>query len=287
MRYFFGIFILTIVVLLNSGMASAVNLAQVRFNDESADTTRLTELLVAVDGMELNSPQSMVAEFGRRLIGTPYVANTLEGDEEMLTVNLSGLDCTTFVETVIALAKTVEARRTSWRDFLYNLEQIRYRGGSINGYASRLHYVSDWVVDNTHRGNITEVTDRIYDANYQIKTLDFMTSNRDKYPALSDSATYERMKSTEIGYRSHRYPYIKSANVGKANLREGDVVAITTSMQGLDVTHMGIIVMVDGKAHLLHASSKAGKVIIDPLSLFDYLRRNKSATGIRVIRIAN
>ena len=63
------------------------------------------------------------------------------------------------------------------------------------------------------------------------------------------------------------------------------MVALTTNAQGLDVTHLGIIKLVNGVPHLMHASSKQKKVIIDDLPLADYLRRNRTQ-GIRVIRLA-
>lgn len=235
--------------------------------------------------MGLDTPGKIASEIGKRFLGIPYVAGTLEGEPEMLTVNMEEMDCTTFIESVLAMTMTVENRRTSWRDFVYNLEQLRYRGGEMDGYGSRLHYISDWIVDNSHRGILQDVTDRVGKADHQVKTLDYMSRHRDAYPALKDETNYERIKSAEIGYRSHRYPYLKPSNLKNAALLEGDVVAITTSMPGLDVTHMGIITMVDGTPHLLHASSKAGKVIIDPLPLTDYLRRNRSNTGVRVIRL--
>lgn len=69
-------------------------------------------------------------------------------------------------------------------------------------------------------------------------------------------------------------------------LRSGDIAFITTSIAGLDAIHAGIIIMDSkGVPHLLHASSKAGKVIVDPIPLPTYLSRNKSATGLRVLRL--
>lgn len=271
-------------------MATCVNVwgvapGQTRFNDESADTAAITRVLNEVAALGAIDAGEMVSRFGHALAGTPYVERTLEFTPEMLTVNMAGFDCTTFVETVAALAMTLESGRNSWMDFLYHLEQVRYRSGRAAGYASRLHYISDWIIDNTHRGNIEEVTARIAFPSYVVKTLDFMSTHRDSYPALSDDDTYQSIKDVEVGYRSHRFPVIKPQDLKKAKLKEGDIVAITTSVKGLDVQHMGIVTMVDGEPHLLHASSKAGKVIVDPLTLMEYLRKNRSATGIRVIRL--
>ncbi len=199
------------------------------------------------------------------------------------------LDCTTFVETVLALAYTAGEGRSSWRDFIHNLEKIRYRNGIMNGYSSRLHYISDWIIDNSHRGNFNEATDLFPSYSYQIKTLDFMSTNRSSYKALSDSTEYERIKSTEIGYRNHRFPYIKREHLRKKEImkafKAGDVVALTTRIKGLDVSHLGFITFADGTPHLLHASLKEGKVTIEKLPLHESMMKGRSNTGIRVIRL--
>lgn len=271
-----------------SAAVSAMPLSEVRFHNETSDTLRINDLLSK--GLEnRTSPNATIATLGREFIGTPYVAATLEAPEERLTVNIDELDCTTYIETVMALALTIDEGRTSWRDFLYNLERLRYRNGTVDGYGSRLHYVSDWVVDNVHRGTFREVTNQIPQHDYQVKTLDYMSSHRDDYPQLADSVQFERIKSMEIGYRSHRFPYIKKGRLDnkpvKNALREGDIIAVTTRTPGLDVSHFGIIVMEKGVPYLMHASSAAKEVIIDKQSLFDMLRRSKTATGIRVFRL--
>lgn len=264
----------------------------VRWHNEANDTTRITKLLSSLPAGGAEMPaNSMMVAFGRMLTGTPYGAGTLETEPEMLTVNLDSLDCMTFVETVAALTITLSEGRNSWQDFVYNLGQLRYRQGHVNGYGSRLHYLSDWVVDNTHLGSMSEVTDRIPGVAYQVKTLDFMSRHRNDYPAMRDDATYEKIKDCELGYRSHRSPYMRSNTLmGKKTagmLREGDIIAFTTKTEGLDVSHVGIIVITDGEPHVIHASSKAGKVIEDPLTLAEYLKRNHNITGARFIRIGS
>lgn len=268
----------------------AVNPGQTRWGNEQEDTTRITTLLIDASSQGFKTPNEIISFIAPKFEGTPYVGSTLEGPTEMLTINLDGMDCTTFMETVAALALTVDEGRNSWQDFVYNLENIRYRQGKLDGYASRLHYVSDWIVDNAHRGNIREVTDRLQGVGHAVKTLDFMSSHRSSYPALADSTEFERIKSIEVGYRSHRYPYIKNAALMGKNagsmLQNGDIIAFTTKTDGLDVSHVGIIMIEGGVPHLLHASSAAGKVITDPLPLSEYLRKNRNITGGRIIRLA-
>lgn len=259
----------------------------IRFYDEQSDTTRITEILI--DAEKIAKPGERVSAIAHKFIDTPYVAHTLEDSVERLTVNLFQLDCTTFVETVMALAYTAGERRTSWRDFVYNLRRMRYRGGEVNGYPSRLHYISDWIVDNSHRGNFSEVTDRLPQHRYVVKSINFMSKHHNLYPALADSANLARIKEIERGYVNHQYPILRTNSLSNKqvyqSLQEGDIVALTTSNKNLDVSHLGIITIVDGKPHLLHASSSLMKVTITTVPLSEFLRKNPSLTGIRVIRL--
>lgn len=263
--------------------------SQIRWHNESTDTTKITKLLIQATDFSASNPNELMEFIGRQFVGTPYKSGTLDVEPEMLTINLDEFDCTTFVETVTALALTIEDRKNSWQDFANNLESLRYRQGEANGYASRLHYLSDWIVTNTHRGYIKEVTDRIPQSDSQIKTLDYMSHNRASYPALKDSATFEGIKNMEVGYRSHRFPYIKSARLTSKPvtnaLKGGDIVALTTKTGGLDVSHVGLIVIEKDGPHLLHASSREGNVVVDKLPLAEYMRKSPNLTGIRVIRL--
>ena len=259
----------------------------INWHNEATDTITINNLLK--DAVKISDPNERIFSLAKSFIDTPYKAGTLEStDGEKLTISLDEVDCTTLIDNVIALAITAGEKRTSWRDFLYNLERIRYRKGVINGYASRLHYISDWIVDNVHRGNFIEATPLCDFVSYEIKTLNFMSANRNLYPALADSATFAKIKEAEIGYRKHKFPFIKSSRVNKATksfLKTGDIIALCTGKKGLDVSHMGVLFIdEEGTPFLLHASSKAGKVILDSIPLNSYLRNNGSQ-GIRVIRI--
>lgn len=281
--------LLSLLTLPATAAAGADN--EIIFHNEANDTIKINRLLD--DGMVATGNKNgneRIAFFAAKFIDAPYTAGTLEHSPETLVVNIDEFDCTTLIENALALAYTIGEGRTSWRDFIYNLQRFRYKNGTINGFASRLNYISDFVIDNSHRGNIREVTSQLPGSEYVVKTLDFITSNRDSYPALADSAEYAHMREIESGYRSHRFPYIKSSRTASKalwnELRDGDIVCITTKTQGLDVQHMGIIKKIDGIPHLLHASSAAKKVVVDPLPLHEYMRKNRQASGIRILRIA-
>ncbi len=265
-------------------------IADVRWHDEANDTVRITEMLKEASTVKFDNPSARTGWFGRKFEGVPYVAHTLEGDTERLTVNLDELDCTTFVETAMALSFTAGEGREGWQDYVYNLRRMRYRGGELNGYGSRLHYNCDWAMDNIHRGNIVDVTPNIPKCKYMVRTIDFMSAHRDKYASLKDSAEYARIRGVENGYRNHRFPYIKTADLSSKEvlkcLREGDVLAFVSNLKDLDVTHMGMVVMDGDTLRVLHASMSNGRVEIAKGSLYDFVKRNRGWIGVRVYRLS-
>ncbi len=282
---------LGIAIALNAFLAGAQSVGELRFGNERTDTVRLTELLDAGAAIDTDNC-GRAAFFAHQFIGIPYQAHTLESPDgnETLTIRLDSLDCTTFAETVLSLARTAGERRHSWRDYVYNLRSLRYRGGRIDGYPSRLHYIAEWAVDNIHRGNLEDATRLFPRITHMVKSIDFMSTHRDRYPALADSAAYARIRLTESGYRNHRFPYIKTNDLGsratKEAFRSGDIVALVSKTDGLDVTHMGVIIKDEkGTPHLLHASSTLGKVTLEEEPLVDFVRRNRNWLGVRVFRI--
>jgi hypothetical protein len=70
----------------------------------------------------------------------------------------------------------------------------------------------------------------------------------------------------------------------EAGFRYGDVVGICTSIEGLDIMHVGILIRQDRDWHLLHASSREQKVVISSRTLKDYLEANAKSTGIILMR---
>lgn len=267
----------------------AATMQQMRFHCAN-DTTEINALLDKGLKSGKKSANELVSFYAHELLNRPYVAHTLEGEKEMLTINIDELDCTTFVETLYALTRTTLNERYSWRDFANNLEDIRYRGGKMDGYASRLHYISEWTVDNTSRGNIEEITKDVKGAKELIKTINYMTTHRDAYPALKDSVTFEKMKSYEEGYRNHKTYYLRKEHLNGKDVcgavQEGDLVGLVCKTPGLDISHMGMVVKNEkGELVVIDASMSAGKVVKEPRSIVEYLRPKKGVIGIRVFRI--
>jgi Protein of unknown function (DUF1460) len=228
----------------------------------------------------------LVVEVGQHFLGALYETGTLEreGPEE-LVVNLRAFDCVTFVENAVVLAGLIRSGKTGFADYLAALERIRYRRGRLDGYASRLHYFTDWLHDNGRKGIIRDVTREIGGVPFR-KAFHYLTDRREDHPGLKDPATFRRLRLIE-GICSRRpHFYIPKADLIRTGDRvaDGDVIAITTDEKGIDVSHAGLAVRLREEIRLLHASSAEGKVVLTEVNLSRYLKVRRSRTGIIVGR---
>lgn len=229
----------------------------------------------------------MMLDIGTFFLGTPYREGTLETEgPEALVVNLREFDCMTFAETVIALAYLMKSRERSFEHFRSLLKKIRYRAGRLQGYASRLHYFSDWVHDNQKKEVVKDVTADIGGRPLR-KTINFMTTHPDLYPRLRDPAVLRVMETIErtMTRRSLFLIPKKLLRRSEGQIREGDLIAIMTNTEGLDVQHVGFAARVKNRVHLLHASSQEGRVAVSADTLYRYLMKNRARSGVMAVRI--
>lgn len=244
-------------------------------------------------GKNLEPTESRVLFFAKHFVGVPYKSGILEQEkEERLTINLRELDCTTFVETVLALTLASKEANADFNGFVSALRKIRYRDGVVDGYCSRLHYFTDWAQDNQNKELILDVSDELSEKLcIETPNLNYMSSHCSDYPRLKDNpANLQKIKEQE-----RRLSRLAVMSIPKElsefskildKIADGSIVALTTAIEGLDVSHLGFAVRYKGKIHLLHASSVHKKVLIDPLSLEEYLRRQKQVSGIRVLMMS-
>jgi hypothetical protein len=237
----------------------------------------------------MTSLGQLMVEIGKFFLRKPYVVGTLETKgAERLVINLREFDCFTFVENVIALARYVESRQESLEGFRRLLRKIRYRNGQLQGYASRLHYFSDWIYDNQKKGIVRNVTAEIGSRSFK-KAINFMTTHPDLYPLMKNEANLRRMKSVErtISRRLLYYIPKKFVRTLEDEIHDGDIIAITTNTEGLDVQHVGFAVRVKNRIHLLHASSAERKVVFSQQTLYQYLMQGGTRSGIMVARVCS
>jgi len=258
-------------------------------NRQGHDRRIFRELIAFLDKKKTSTQFTgrPVLEIGKFFLGTPYAAGTLEmKGPEHLVVNLRGFDCVTFVENVVALVCLVKSRERSFEAFRSLLQKIRYRHGRLQGYCSRLHYFSEWIHDNQKKGILRDVTVEIGGRPFK-KAITFMTKHPDFYPPLKNGANFRRMKSIErtIGRRSLCFIPKKSLRRFENRIRDGDLIAVTTNQEDLDIQHVGLAARMKNRIHLLHASSIEGKVVLSKKTLHRYLMQSRARSGIMVARV--
>ncbi|MEN6589184.1 MAG: N-acetylmuramoyl-L-alanine amidase-like domain-containing protein [Proteiniphilum sp.] len=236
-----------------------------------------------------HSTDTLLEKTATFFLGKPYVANTLEiTDEEMLVVNLREFDCTTFVETVIALTRTAKLEKPSFDAFLAELQQIRYRNGEINGYAARLHYTSDWMYENEQNGRVRNLS-AVLGGIQEEKPIHFMSAHRDAYKRLkTDDAVLQEIMTVEKEInRRGGFAYLPKAKIASiaSHIPHMAMIGFTTDIEGLDISHVGFAFQKEDKLTFMHASSARKKVVIDEKKLSDYCAGQKSCTGVLVAEL--
>lgn len=230
----------------------------------------------------------LMGKIAKELEGTPYVGGTLElsADREVCSVNLDELDCVTFFESTLNLARMLKNGGSTNRDLLREVQNTRYRGGSVGDYSSRLHYTSDWLFDNEKKG-VVKVLNDLPGAVLFTQKVGFMSTHVGSYKQLAaHPKLVEKMKRQEKTINTRKFlTFVPAGKVASVEplLKTGDIVGLCTDVSGLDISHTGIIYRTeDGVAHFMDASSKKAnmKVTIEPGPISQAVKDRKDFTGV-------
>lgn len=254
---------------------------------EVSDSIMAEELLRKFSTRENPETGVLVRDIALHFLGTPYVAHTLEtGADEKMVMNLREMDCTTFAENCLALARTAGMKKPGFAKFAEQLEKIRYRGGLRNGYGSRLHYFSDWIYDNDSRKMVKSISQEM--AHMMVPNqVNFMSTHPDSYPVLKGNReliTELTAIEKEISGRMTWFVPRNQMAEAEDQILDGDIIGITSGIEGLDVSHVVIATHQGTSLHFIHASSRENKVVVSDQTLRQYLNSSKMATGIMVAR---
>ena len=196
-------------------------------------------------------------------LGVSYGKSTLIGgndEAEAFVIDLEAMDCFTFIDYV-------EAGRLSdsFGDFRLHLRKVRYKHALVS-YGTRRHFFTDW----RYTGRVRDVTrevggERVSSAK---KTLNRKADGSPILPGIPE--------------RERRIAFVPSFRVDTgvmADLRTGDYVGIYTETEGLDVSHVGIIIR-DGRRLLFRHASSVKRKVLDQ----DFLPYISGKPGIVVLR---
>jgi len=232
----------------------------------------------------------LMGKIAQQLVDTPYVASTLDRDvdHEYCTADLTGLDCVTFFESTLDLARMLKKGGYSPEDFMRQLTYSRYRGGVVGDYTSRLHYTSDWFADNEKK-NVVKILTFPKSQPFPQK-VHFMSSNPQKYAQLNaHPQLIPKMKKQEEAINKRPITYVPRNDLAATEslLKTGDIVGICTDIDGIDISHTGLVLRDEqGVAHFVDASSRSGvmKVVIEPGPISATITRSQKTTGAMFAR---
>lgn len=229
-------------------------------------------------------------------MGTPYKASTLESADgvEYLTVNLREVDCMTFVENVVALNRMLSMYHAEKfpedscvAQYPLILKNLRYRDGEMKEYPSRLHYTSEWLFNNQQKAYLRLVTD-LFGGEELPLNLYAMSGHPENYPILKNRPDYiQEIRGYESALNKRCLNYLpKQAFPQYAEeMPSGLIVAITTSAEGLDIAHLGILCRKGAVLGMIHASLTEKKVVFTEQGLSPYLSGIKRFTGVVLAEI--
>ena len=229
----------------------------------------------------------LIVKVGEQFLGVPYVGGTLDkGNEETCTVLLDKLDCVTYFETTLAISNLIASGTDlNMANLDDEVEYTRYRDGTMDGYDSRLHYTSEWILDNVKKGIVKDITKELGGEELNVDVF-FMSENSDKYKFLKNNPELTKsISEIEDSINESEFFYIPKENIPdiENQLQSGDIIAIVTTIPGLDYGHIGLINKKDGVSRFMHASLTKKKVIIDK-RISEYVSNISKFSGITVLR---
>ena len=241
------------------------------------------------------APGAQMVRAAKHLLGQPYEAGTQEGREERLRIYLTRTDCILFAETCLGLVRTVQRKgaQATFEDLAQTLQGTRYRDGAVDGYASRLHYTTEWIRQGERTGAFEDITESLGGVR-DARRIDFMSTHPDSYAPLKGESQYAKDNRGRIREMETRVSALPRFYVPKDRLaavedriQSGDILCFATSIDGLDYSHVVIAYRekAGGRLGFIHASTSAKQVVIEPRTLQAYLDANARITGISVLRV--
>jgi hypothetical protein len=201
-------------------------------------------------------------------LGAPYVLSALgegSGVDPDPRMRFDAFDCTTFVESAMALALADDLAQARAL-----LDQLRYRDGKVE-YLARRHFPeAEWIPELIRLGYLEDITRQVGGDAVRVeeKKLDpgvWHRAQHDGMPKLPD----ERIP---VGTFSLDVWPLAAARAGAARIPPGTILHVVRAdfrSVPVRVSHQGIVIDKDGKRYLRHAADRMYHSVVDePLDHF-------------------
>ncbi len=224
-----------------------------------------------------------------RFEGVRYGAGANGCSADQLLINTTSFDCVTFIETFLAMAFTTYDLRKNpfaledeiFQLFSKYLMLIRYyENKPTDSWDNRINYYTEQLFKLADLGLLVPVTEN---AKRYDKKINYISSHKYKFRGIKN---WQRIRQTERFLTKRPKYYYPLKDIEKCYLpvaREGDIVALTTTVEGLEVSHTGIITLKNGRLYFSHASQKHKKLKMEE-DFLEYLNTRSTITGILVFR---
>lgn len=229
---------------------------------------------------------SFLSRTARQRLGTSYAFGREPAGPETLHLELARLECVSFVEASLAVARCAWRGKATEECFAREVMASRYRHGVMTDYASRLHYFTDWIDDNQRRRRLQNVTAELGGVAVR-KRFDYLTKHAAWFPPLASPSMRQAMAIIEAELTSAPHLVVGRNRIREAvnGLRDGDLVAFVSNKPGRLVAHAGFIARnKNGWARLVHASTYHGRVVMTRRDAAHYVLRRAERRGIIVSR---
>lgn len=206
-----------------------------------------------------------------------------------LRLNVEAFTPMTFVNTVAAIALNGGDANGNALKVQDDFVRLSSRMGEDKGFPSIMWHTSDWIADNIYRGNLKELTEIYIEPRSKNKSLDYLSRHREEYAALKDPEVYDKVRMTEMGFRTRRIPYLQRHDIKKKaideEIKDGDVIILVPNQDGVDMYEMGVAKREKDGIHLILFSNKQGQVEVTPEPLDRYMNSiAKYISGFRWVR---
>lgn len=192
---------------------------------------------------------------------------------DFLHTSMQFLDCMTYVEHVIAMASCKEVSYES--EFLCRLIDVMFdaNGAPLQSHL-RSHFTSHWGDVNERKGYLKNFARKHPAAKVRELMLNKVGTNRTFY-------VEDKFMISKTPQKVWYFP-VKTVLDKKVKLESGDVLALVTDKEGLDVTHMAFFIKRNGKRWFRHASYKLNRIVDQDFD--QYLKDGKQIVGLMVFR---
>jgi len=236
-----------------------------------------------------NQYDQYVEQMLKEFENVPYGGGSQGCPQAHTLINLRQMDCMTFVENFWALAFTrhlIQGVKERLGDdeifaiYVQNLNAIRYYEGKNQRNEDRIQYLTSGFIQLEKTGVLSSVGKGL--GRTMSKKINYVSANRTKFGGFKDWPFIQNKENEMSQYSYTVFDKDKIHDYAQI-AKNGDLVGLVTTVNGLDVSHCGVITIREGKVYMTHASSVRKQLVIAQ-DLVEYLSKRTTVSGIVVFR---